>query len=319
MAGPKKTGKLAAKLADDVTQLSKGLAEFGKNSTQSTIDFIDAAQNALLFRFRSSRKALDMLIWLPGFDLPRGNPLRIQSINAKALRDILVPGHRVRSFTVLKKGDYIEIDNTHSIWRDASGTGYIDTEIDNPIGKRGGFERDNFSAREMGKAELVGMQRLHPLGQGTGFEFPFFIYLGPKFVNQELQNKGIEATLRGLNLIIRDGSQRKLGAMLKVTPHTGTNRLQEIIYNVYTKDKDGGRDLLFEYKITVGKNPPFKVDDAITSVYNPQASAGLIKELANIETLLKKHKLFNEKNIRVFQPNDDFLKKLERAIILREN
>ena len=111
-----------------------------------------------------------------------------------------------------------------------------------------------FSASETGRPELAGMQRAHTLGQGTGFESPFGIYYAPAEVNQIIQNNRLEEMFRGLAEQAMPGEVYHLSTL--TTVHPDGLRLKEVRYLVERSERGGPRDLLFEYVITVGNNPP---------------------------------------------------------------
>lgn len=73
-------------------------------------------------------------------------------------------------------------------------------------------------------------ERAHSLGQGTGFESPFGIRYAPRYVNQNLQNHGIEKYMRRLAASARPGESFRV--LTSTTSHSGTLRLRGIDYRI---------------------------------------------------------------------------------------
>jgi hypothetical protein len=114
---------------------------------------------------------------------------------------------------------------------------------------RAGLEREMMSAGEYAIAELAGWQRAHSTGAGLGAESGEAIRLAPELVNQALQNRGIEAFLRGLRDLAEVEGER-LHLTTETTSQPRTLRLASIHYLV--EMPEGGRMItLFEAAIEV--------------------------------------------------------------------
>lgn len=96
-----------------------------------------------------------------------------------------------------------------------------------PPADRQRFERLMFPGVELG---LMGWERAHSQGAGTGTESPLAILYAPSVVNQKLQNQGIEEFIRTLQ------KQKLDDVDLLLTTSTrawmGTRRLASIEYVV---------------------------------------------------------------------------------------
>lgn len=305
--------KIRGDEADDFAlTLSRAFSKVEKESTDSVIEVVDKYVEAIIFSYRSLRKALRKGLLPKGFTRPKGEPKRYLNIKDDNLLDVKARRAKRGSYRPLKRGEYIEIDNRHSIWRDRDST-YHDSIIDDSIG-RDKLETEIFSAKEADLLEIEGMERAHTLGAGTGFESPYAIYYAPKTVNGFMQNEGIEALLRGTHLLLKDRGRGRVGVLTKTVPHTGTLRLKEITYHVDIIGEDGKRLPLFNYKINVSKSRPYKIKREITDITHPEEIAPLIKDLSDIEKIFSRQKIVNnEGNRRKFKPNEAFFSLLEKA------
>jgi hypothetical protein len=143
--------------------------------------------------------------------------------------------------------------------RDALG-GIVITSLLGPATTRQGFEKQFFPGVEIG---LVGWERAHSQGPGTGFESPHAIRYAPREVNQAYQRLGIEKFLR--KLFAEKGADVDLILTTVTYSHPGTMRLKEIQYRVDARRKKGLSQPLFEAAIEVGN-----------SKVNPKIAAGVI-------------------------------------------
>ncbi len=148
------------------------------------------------------------------------------------------------------------------VWRENGFTRH-DTVVRRGVGRRD-TELEFLSAGEHGRPEVAGMERAHTLGQGTGFESPFGILLAPAEVNQIIQNDGIEELLRGLRDAARGGERVHLSTLTRA--HWGTSRLAEMRYRVSVSRGSGSPEFLFEYRITVGRDAPFRVEHGLANI-----------------------------------------------------
>lgn len=98
---------------------------------------------------------------------------------------------------------------------------------------RAGLERFMRSAGEYAIDLIQGWQRAHASGAGLGAESGEAIRLAPEFVNQILQNRGIERFLRDLrDIVLPEG--RQIHVTTIVETHPGTLQLKSIEYKIQT-------------------------------------------------------------------------------------
>lgn len=103
---------------------------------------------------------------------------------------------------------------------------------------RAGLERHMRSAGEYAIEVLRGWQRAHASGAGLGAESGEAIRLAPEFVNQILQNRGIERFLRDLrDRILPEGG--RIHVTTVVETHPTTLRLAAIEYRVEVLGESG--------------------------------------------------------------------------------
>jgi hypothetical protein len=133
---------------------------------------------------------------------------------------------------------------TERTFKDAFGATVIQSRLQSAPGRQG-FEKLLFPAIEVG---LLGWQRSHSQGSGTGFESPNAIRYAPAEVNQHFQRLGIESYLRELVLCKRPDTELWLTTV--TTTHPRTLRLKEIQYRVDAVQKGLSRRL-FEASIEV--------------------------------------------------------------------
>lgn len=133
--------------------------------------------------------------------------------------------------TVPLHGDrtILEFPNGERVWRNADGTIVQEGTAGRRIGRQD-FEEDFFTGTEMGVPGLEGYQRAHAHGQSLGWESPYALYYAPEYVNQVIQNRGIERFLRVLRDRMRPGEE--LIIRTEVRPHWGSRRLQTIEYHI---------------------------------------------------------------------------------------
>ncbi|GAB1260351.1 eCIS core domain-containing protein [Aurantivibrio plasticivorans] len=115
---------------------------------------------------------------------------------------------------------------------------------------RAGLERLMFSAGEYAVQIIQGWQRAHASGAGVGAESGRGIRLAPEFVNQILQNRGIERFLRRL----RDQAFENNGQVHVTTiveTHPLTLRLRSITYRIEMLTESGRMETLGDVTIDV--------------------------------------------------------------------
>jgi hypothetical protein len=122
------------------------------------------------------------------------------------------------------------------------------------------MERDMYSATAHGNLPAgPGYERAHSLGQGTGFESPYGIFYAPEYVNQTLQNRGIEAYLRDLAANARPGESFRV--VTRTMPHPGTLRLSGMDYSIL-RVSGGQAEEVATYSIRVSSSAEHPVVSA---------------------------------------------------------
>jgi hypothetical protein len=131
-------------------------------------------------------------------------------------------------------------------FQDALGATVIQSRLRPTAGhRRSGFEKLMFPGIEVG---LVGWQRAHSQGMGTGHESPNAIRYAPEVVNQRFQRLGIERYLR--ELVALKPADTELWLTTVTATHPRTLRLKEIQYRVDAV-KRGMSRRLFEASIEI--------------------------------------------------------------------
>ena len=95
---------------------------------------------------------------------------------------------------------------------------------------------------------LIGWQRAHSQGSGTGVESPMAIRYAPEEVNQQYQRLGIERYVR--ELLSLKPADTELWLTTVTTTHPRTLRLKEIQYRVDAVKETTSRKL-FEASIEI--------------------------------------------------------------------
>ncbi|MEG4114104.1 MULTISPECIES: eCIS core domain-containing protein [unclassified Microcoleus] len=118
-----------------------------------------------------------------------------------------------------------------------------------PSQPRQGFEEVLVPPTEAG---LPGYQRAHLVGAGFGVESPLGVLYAPEAVNQRLQNRGIEALIRGMYRNRFPGAEFFIVA--RAEPHSGTQLLARVVYELYGQLPGEPRTKIFEFRISVSRN-----------------------------------------------------------------
>ena len=177
--------------------------------------------------------------------------------------------------------EVLEFPDGTRIWRDRKG-GPVRHE--SPLGTgegRAHLEEEHYAQGEHGNlpplpatkygGRTQNWERAHTLGQGTGFENPYALYYAPTYVNQALQNEGIEALFRTLVKGQRPGSSYRVST--ETSAHAGTRRLSEIRYRVEVIENGQAHGFL-EYTIRVSNTDPITISaPALRVETNPVAQA----------------------------------------------
>lgn len=125
----------------------------------------------------------------------------------------------------------------------------IEAEI-GPPAPRAHYERKVLEAPSA--AGLSGYERAHLLGAGFGVESPLGLYYAPRFVNQILQNRGIEETIRNSYATRYPGA--KLFIQARAKAHPGTNLLARVVYKLSGSLPGEPVTDIFEFTISVSPN-----------------------------------------------------------------
>jgi hypothetical protein len=143
----------------------------------------------------------------------------------------------------------LEFPDGTRVWRDTPG-GPIRHESTLRKGPgRGDLETEIYTATEHGDLPArPNYQRAHSLGQGTGFESPYAILYAPEYVNQTLQNHGIERYLRDLAASASPGETFRI--VTTTRPFPLTRRLASIDYTLI-RVTAGGAEQVASYSIRV--------------------------------------------------------------------
>ena len=154
----------------------------------------------------------------------------------------------------------LEFPDGTRVWRDrVAGPIRHESTVGGSIG-RSGLERMFYSQAAHGNLPPgVNWERAHALGQGTGFESPYALWYAPEYVNQVLQNQGIEEFMR--RLAAGAGPDETFRVLTSSVPHSGTRRLANMEYTV-VKVAGGRTETVASYAIAVGSDPPFTVTAA---------------------------------------------------------
>lgn len=106
----------------------------------------------------------------------------------------------------------------------------------------------------LGKDSASPHQWAHSQGGGTGAESEQGLLLTPEFVNQRLQNHGIELLLRQLVKRVSDDPNMKLYLKTETVAHQFTLRLRSIVYQVEAEVSGGSRRIVLVATINVSRD-----------------------------------------------------------------
>jgi hypothetical protein len=151
----------------------------------------------------------------------------------------------------------LEFPDGTRVWRDTPGGPIRHQSVARAGTGRQHLEQDYYSAQEHGALDASPQyERSHTLGQGTGFESPYGILYAPRYVNQRLQNAGIERYLRTLAATQPAGTSYRVTTRTVPAQRNGlpTRRLGEIEYHVEIVS-NGQVQPFFDYKIQITGSP----------------------------------------------------------------
>ena len=147
-------------------------------------------------------------------------------------------------------GGIAEFPDGSRAWRDPQSNAIRHESTLGPSSQRAHTEGEYYARTGHGNLPPgPRYERAHSLGQGTGFESPFGIRYAPRYVNQSLQNHGIEKYLR--RLASSAGPGESFRVLTNTTTHAGSLRLRGIDYRI--QRVVGGQVTEFaSYSIRVG-------------------------------------------------------------------
>jgi hypothetical protein len=188
--------------------------------------------------------------------------------------------------TPLAGNTILEYPGGERIWRNPGGGVQHEAVIGTSIGRQG-MEKGYYSATESGLPTFKGTERAHSFGQGFGWESPFGLYNAPRFVNQRLQNNGIEQFIRTVRDIMPAGQKIVLHTTTKPVP--GSRRLQSVKYEGFIQTASGEKIPAFNYEINVTwKKAGGSVVDAMPIKFETNSNPAKQQLITDFEGLLPK-------------------------------
>ncbi|MCY0906006.1 eCIS core domain-containing protein [Arthrobacter sp. H14-L1] len=167
----------------------------------------------------------------------------------------------------------IEFPDGTRVWRDSVG-GPIrhEARMGGSLG-RADMETGFYTATEHGGLPPGPQyQRAHSLGQGTGFESPYALYYAPEYVNQALQNRGIETYMRDLAASQRPGETFMV--LTETAAHPGTRRLSSISYRIQSVVGGKTQDIAtYTIRVSSSAEHPVVTAGALVFAQNSTAAA----------------------------------------------
>jgi len=159
------------------------------------------------------------------------------------------------------------------VWRESPGGAIRHESVRGPSLGRAGMEHAYYSLGQHGNLPRgPKYKRVHTLGQGTGFESPYGIRYAPSYVNQTLQNNGVEEYMRRLTAAQQSPSAYRV--VTSTETHADTLRLKRIRYRVEVIS-DGQAHHFSDYTIDVSSSAahPVVTANPIAFANNPVAQA----------------------------------------------
>jgi hypothetical protein len=176
----------------------------------------------------------------------------------------------------------LEFPNGERVWRNPDGTVEHEAGVLESTG-RAGMERQKYSWNKMGLIKLK-YERAHTFPQSFGWESPYSILYAPSFVNQRLQNNGIEQYIRSLRDLMPAGYKLMVGT--KTAAMADSLRLKSIEYDGAVITPDGTRIDLFNYKIEVSGTRDAPVTDAQPIGFDTNPDPARQNVINNIQSLV---------------------------------
>lgn len=171
------------------------------------------------------------------------------------------------------------IDST-TVTEGPSGEVTINAKV-GPAQPRLNYQHENRSGLE----SRSDADRLHSRGSGTGLESDCAITHGPKEVNHQLQNHGVEEFVREVHDQKRDGQEIWLKTV--TSTHEGTRDLKEIQYEISARPEGSQSkpEPLYRATINVDKNGKSWVSDTWQS---PRAESYLKETPSQADSMTKR-------------------------------
>ncbi len=180
----------------------------------------------------------------------------------------------------------LEFPDGTRVWREYIG-GPIQNEaqLGGSVG-RAGMERGFFSRTEHGNLPVgPKYERAHSLGQGTGFESPYGLYYAPQYVNQTLQNQGVETYMRQLAAIAKPGETFQV--VTNTLAHPASLRLAGIDYSI-VRVVNGKAEQIASYTIRVSNSAEHPLVTATALQFSSTPAGQAVRGSTSAPDILKK-------------------------------
>ena len=167
----------------------------------------------------------------------------------------------------------LEFPDGSRVWRETAGGPIRHEATLGESAGRAGMERAKHTATQHGNLPAgPRYERAHSLGQGTGFESPYAILYAPEYVNQTLQNRGIETFLR--DLAASAGPGETFRVVTTTTAHSRpkqTLRLATMDYTI-VRVAGGKAEEVATYSIRVSASADHPLVTAGALTFSPTAA-----------------------------------------------
>jgi Domain of unknown function (DUF4157) len=174
----------------------------------------------------------EMLLELTEVEARLRNLERIDSISAAPaswnIREVAFDNAGI-TVPLYRENAVLEYPNGARAWRDAEGRVLQEAIVTPNIGRQGS-ERQFYSGREMRLPGYERLERSHSWPQRWGWESPHAIPYAPPYVNQTLQNHGIEVYVERLRDMMPPG--RELMVRTRTVNASGGRTLSSIEYSI---------------------------------------------------------------------------------------
>ena len=182
----------------------------------------------------------------------------------------------------------LEYPGGERVWQNDDGTIGHEASIRGSIGRQD-FERQKFSGGKTGLSSMKNYERAHSFGQGFGWESPHGIPYAPRYVNQTLQNNGIEQYIRALRDLLPAGQDLVINT--RTQNIEGTNRINSIEYDGFVLTAGGEKIEAFNYKIEVTGTRDAPITDAAPIAFDTNPDPAMQQILTNLQSLIPTSKM----------------------------